>query len=375
MTGERDGLPVEDLVYVNANNGHGGPARSEDPHGAQPRGVHRQQRHQRCPARSSAPRAARPPATPTSTPTTTTWAPPTTATRPTSAATRTTTRARSCSSTVHYSSNYVNAFWNGTQMVYGDGDGVNCAPLGKSLDVTAHELTHAVTENESNLIYSGESGGLNEAHVRHLRRLLRGVDRGPARWSTWPRHLDGRRRHLDAGHRGRRAALHERPDAGRRRRRTTTPSATRASATRTCTTARASPTWRSPAVHGRHAPARQDHHRRAGHRRREGRQDLLQGERRLHDGHQQLRRGRRRAPSEASQQLRADTAAATRRSGHGRPWAWAIVGPASASTVALTNGVAVTGIRRPRVNNKYLHAALFPRARPALTFDTQRRHG
>ncbi|PTL77315.1 M4 family metallopeptidase [Vitiosangium sp. GDMCC 1.1324] len=66
-------------------------------------------------------------------------------------------------STVHYSSNYVNAFWNGTQMVYGDGDGVNSTQLGLSADVTTHELTHAVTSSESNLTYSGESGGLNEA--------------------------------------------------------------------------------------------------------------------------------------------------------------------------------------------------------------------
>jgi vibriolysin len=65
-------------------------------------------------------------------------------------------------STVHHSSNYVNAFWNGTQMVYGDGNGVDSGPLGKSLDVTVHELTHAVTENESGLIYSNESGALNE---------------------------------------------------------------------------------------------------------------------------------------------------------------------------------------------------------------------
>ena len=66
-------------------------------------------------------------------------------------------------SSVHYSNNYVNAFWNGTQMVYGDGDGVNASNLANSLDVTAHELTHAVTEYESNLTYSGESGGLNES--------------------------------------------------------------------------------------------------------------------------------------------------------------------------------------------------------------------
>ncbi|PTL84583.1 M4 family metallopeptidase [Vitiosangium sp. GDMCC 1.1324] len=66
-------------------------------------------------------------------------------------------------STVHYSTNYVNAYWDGTQMVYGDGDGVNSTQLGLSADVTTHELTHAVTEKESNLTYSGESGGLNEA--------------------------------------------------------------------------------------------------------------------------------------------------------------------------------------------------------------------
>ena len=67
-------------------------------------------------------------------------------------------------STVHYSSNYCNAFWNGTQMVYGDGSASqNCGPLARSLDVTAHELTHAVTERESALVYSGEPGGMNEA--------------------------------------------------------------------------------------------------------------------------------------------------------------------------------------------------------------------
>ncbi|RYZ40812.1 MAG: peptidase M4 [Myxococcaceae bacterium] len=66
-------------------------------------------------------------------------------------------------STVHYSTNYVNAYWDGTQMVYGDGDGVNSIELGKDADVTVHELTHAVTSKESNLTYSGQSGGLNEA--------------------------------------------------------------------------------------------------------------------------------------------------------------------------------------------------------------------
>ena len=67
-------------------------------------------------------------------------------------------------SSVHYSTNYCNAYWDGTQMVYGDGNSSQgCLPLARAVDVTGHELTHAVTENESGLVYSGESGGLNEA--------------------------------------------------------------------------------------------------------------------------------------------------------------------------------------------------------------------
>lgn len=67
-------------------------------------------------------------------------------------------------SSVHYSNNYCNAYWNSSQMVYGDGNSSQgCAPLARAVDVTGHELTHAVTENESGLVYSGESGGLNEA--------------------------------------------------------------------------------------------------------------------------------------------------------------------------------------------------------------------
>ena len=63
---------------------------------------------------------------------------------------------------VHYGQNYVNAFWDGTKMTYGDGDGVNYGPL-VSLDVAGHEMSHGVTENSANLTYSGESGGLNES--------------------------------------------------------------------------------------------------------------------------------------------------------------------------------------------------------------------
>lgn len=63
---------------------------------------------------------------------------------------------------VHYGKNYVNAFWDGTKMTYGDGDGVDFGPL-VSLDVAGHEMSHGVTEHSANLTYSGESGGLNES--------------------------------------------------------------------------------------------------------------------------------------------------------------------------------------------------------------------
>ncbi|KQX81008.1 MULTISPECIES: M4 family metallopeptidase [Streptomyces] len=66
-------------------------------------------------------------------------------------------------SRVHYGNNYVNAFWSDSCfcMTYGDGTG-NAKPL-TSLDVAAHEMTHGVTSNTAGLVYSGESGGLNEA--------------------------------------------------------------------------------------------------------------------------------------------------------------------------------------------------------------------
>jgi len=67
-------------------------------------------------------------------------------------------------SSVHYSTNYCNAFWNGSQMTYGDGNvSQNCFPLARSVDVAAHEIGHGITERESNLVYSGEPGGLNES--------------------------------------------------------------------------------------------------------------------------------------------------------------------------------------------------------------------
>lgn len=64
---------------------------------------------------------------------------------------------------VHYGESYQNAFWDGTQMVFGDGDGVIFGRFTASLDVIGHELTHGVLESTANLTYSGQSGALNES--------------------------------------------------------------------------------------------------------------------------------------------------------------------------------------------------------------------
>ena len=55
-----------------------------------------------------------------------------------------------------------NAFWDGSQMAYGDGDGKVFRGFTRSLDVVAHELTHGVQAFTSNLVYRGQSGALNE---------------------------------------------------------------------------------------------------------------------------------------------------------------------------------------------------------------------
>jgi hypothetical protein len=62
----------------------------------------------------------------------------------------------------HYSNNYENAFWDGSSMTFGDGANT-FYPL-VSLDVSSHEVSHGFTEQNSNLTYSGRSGGMNEAY-------------------------------------------------------------------------------------------------------------------------------------------------------------------------------------------------------------------
>lgn len=63
---------------------------------------------------------------------------------------------------VHYLHDFDNAFWNGRQMVFGDGDGVIFSRFTRPLDVVGHELTHGVTQAEAGLVYRGQSGALNE---------------------------------------------------------------------------------------------------------------------------------------------------------------------------------------------------------------------
>jgi len=64
---------------------------------------------------------------------------------------------------IHYGVNYVNAFWDGSVMTFGDGNGTTVDTY-VCLDVVAHEFGHGVTQKTANLVYSGESGAINEAY-------------------------------------------------------------------------------------------------------------------------------------------------------------------------------------------------------------------
>ncbi|MFI1568663.1 M4 family metallopeptidase [Streptomyces sp. NPDC020490] len=65
--------------------------------------------------------------------------------------------------TVHFDRDYDNAFWNGEQMVFGDGDGEVFLDFTIPVDVIGHELTHGVTQHTANLTYFGQPGALNES--------------------------------------------------------------------------------------------------------------------------------------------------------------------------------------------------------------------
>ncbi len=72
-------------------------------------------------------------------------------------------RGMSIISTVQFDANYNNAFWDGRQMVYGDGDGDLFNRFTIAVDVMGHELTHGVTEYEAGLVYYDQPGALNES--------------------------------------------------------------------------------------------------------------------------------------------------------------------------------------------------------------------
>lgn len=87
--------------------------------------------------------------------------------------------------TVHFDVRYNNAYWNGSQLVYGDGDGSQFSPLGNALDVGAHELTHAVTTYSANLTYSNESGALNEGTSDIMASAVESWRDGAVTSDTW----------------------------------------------------------------------------------------------------------------------------------------------------------------------------------------------
>ena len=72
-------------------------------------------------------------------------------------------KGASVSLSVHYEQGYDNAFWDGTQLVFGDGDGDVFGRFTQPVDVLGHEFAHAVTEHTAGLTYQGQSGALNES--------------------------------------------------------------------------------------------------------------------------------------------------------------------------------------------------------------------
>ncbi|MCW2736867.1 protealysin inhibitor emfourin, partial [Nocardioides sp.] len=88
--------------------------------------------------------------------------------------------------TVHYGSAYNNAFWDGTQLVFGDGDGRVFERFTKPVDVLAHEFSHAVVEHSAALVYRDQSGALNESvadvFASCLKQRLLGQEAGEGDW-------------------------------------------------------------------------------------------------------------------------------------------------------------------------------------------------
>ncbi|MGA4848772.1 M4 family metallopeptidase [Streptomyces sp. G5(2025)] len=88
--------------------------------------------------------------------------------------------------TVHYGEDYGNAFWNGEQMVFGDGDGEIFLDFTIPVDVIGHELTHGVVQYTANLTYFGQPGALNESLADVFGSLIKQYTLGQtAREADW----------------------------------------------------------------------------------------------------------------------------------------------------------------------------------------------
>lgn len=87
-------------------------------------------------------------------------------------------------SRVHFGIDHNNAFWDGSRMTYGDGDGNIFIPLNRGLDVVAHELVHGLTTSTSNLVYRGQSGALNEAMSDIFAALVE-MENGGSEFEIW----------------------------------------------------------------------------------------------------------------------------------------------------------------------------------------------
>ena len=91
---------------------------------------------------------------------------------------------------IHYRENprkpFANALWDGSQMIYGDGDGKIFGSFTSDLDIIAHELTHGVIDYEANLTYKNQSGALNESYADIFGILVKQwANKTSARKSNW----------------------------------------------------------------------------------------------------------------------------------------------------------------------------------------------
>lgn len=88
--------------------------------------------------------------------------------------------------TVHYGQQYVNAFWDGTQLVFGDGDGRVFDRFTRPVDVLGHEFAHGIVEHTAGLVYQDQPGALNESMADVfaicLSHWLSGADVDDAEW-------------------------------------------------------------------------------------------------------------------------------------------------------------------------------------------------